>query len=486
MREAGSQPLLWGWVKYENVSNHYLKRRQLKGTAGSLLLWGLGVGAVISGDFYGWNYGVGAGGFWGMSIATLLMAAMYLCIVYSTAELTAALPQAGGFYAFTRKAFGPLWGLLTGVAVTIEYVLANAAVVFAISNYLESLIPNLPVFIIWLAAYGIFLAVNICSLELSLNVCLWLTIVAITILGIFYLSVVASGIFQPELLFNIPADPGQSATWLPHGWAGVFAAVPYAIWLYLAIEQLPLTAEETKDVPKNMTTGMISGMFTLIVLSVLTLVLNTGVGGGAAVIGQSGVPLGDGLEAYFGKGATSTIVTTFVLLCGLVASLQGNMFAYGRIIFSLSRAGYIPRWFSVTSQNHTPHRALIVGAFLGFICVALVDMGSDTVDAVILNMSVFGALISYVLVMLSYIKIKLTYPNLDKPYNSPLGIWGAAIGATLAMFAMVACFLVPSYRPGIWGVLAVFIVALVYFGYYSRHRLVAQAPEEAAALTSEN
>ncbi|NEP09550.1 MAG: amino acid permease [Symploca sp. SIO2C1] len=479
-----------GIVSYENVHESYLRQRQLKGSANWFLLWGLGVGAVISGDFYGWNYGLIVGGFWGMAIATILMAIMYLCMVYSTAELTATFPHAGGFYSFTRNALGPFWGYIAGITVSIEYVLANAAVVFALSQYLKDVIPGVPVYLIWLFAYATFLTMNIWSLELSLNVCLWITLVAIMVLGIFYISMLVSGVFQPELLFNLPPEPGQSAYWLPKGWTGVFAAIPFAIWLYLAIEQLPMTAEETGEVPKNMPTGMILGMFTLIILSVFTLVLNSGVGGGAAAIGETGVPLGDGLEAYFGEGATSTLVTTLALICGLIASLHGNMFAYGRIIFSLSRAGYIPRWFSVTSKNHTPYRALILGAAIGFICVMLISASSNaagekqffSVDAIILNMAVFGALISYLLVMLSYLKLKVSRPDLPRPYTSPLGIWGAVIGGGLAIFALVACLSVPDYQPGILGILIVLVVALLYFFLYSRNRLVAQAPEEMAAL----
>ena len=478
-----------GIVSYENVHESYLRQRRLKGSANWFLLWGLGVGAVISGDFYGWNYGLIVGGFWGMAIATILMAIMYLCMVYSTAELTATFPHAGGFYSFTRNALGPFWGYIAGITVSIEYVLANAAVVFALSQYLKDVIPGVPVYLVWLFAYATFLTMNIWSLEVSLNVCLWITLVAIMVLGIFYVSMLVSGVFQPELLFNVPPEPGQSANWLPNGWNGVFAAIPFAIWLYLAIEQLPMTAEETDEVPNNMPTGMILGMFTLIILSVFTLVLNSGVGGGAVAIGETGVPLGDGLEAYFGEGATSTTVTTLALICGLIASLHGNMFAYGRIIFSLSRAGYLPRWFSVTSKNHTPYRALILGAAIGFICVILISASSNagedqffSVDAIILNMSVFGALISYLLVMLSYLKLKVSYPDLPRPYISPLGIWGAVIGGGLAIFALVACLSVPDYQPGILGISIVLIVALLYFWFYSRNRLVAQAPEEITAL----
>ncbi|WP_315790835.1 amino acid permease [Fischerella sp. JS2] len=478
-----SRKKLQSIVNYEIVSENYLRRRQLKVGVGSLFLWGLGVGAVISGDFYGWNYGLIAGGFWGLAIATFLMAIMYICMVYSLAELSVALPHAGGFYSFTRNAFGPFWGYICGVAVTIEYVFATAAIIYSMSNYLKPLIDHffpLPSYLIWLILYAIFVRICIQGMELSLYVSFWLTLVAIMVLGIFYVSMLAAGVFKPELLFNVPADPGQSATWLPKGWLGVFAAIPYAIWFYLAIEVLPVASEETQDVPKNMPTGLITAMFTLVVLSILTLVLNSGIGDGAVAIGQSSVPLSEGLEAYFGKGATNNTITAIALSLGLGVSLLTLIYSYGRILFALSRTGYIPRWISVT-KNNTPYRALILGTVIGFVCVILVDAGSDAVDAVILNMSVLAALISYILVMLSYIKLKFSRAELKRPYESPLGIPGALIGTTLAIFALIACLSVPTYQVGIWGVITVIILATLYF-FFSRNRLVAQAPEEAAAL----
>lgn len=447
------------------------------------MLWSLGVGAVISGDFFGWNFGLAAGGFWGLLIATLLMAIMYVCIVYSIAELSAALPHTGGFYSFTRNAFGPFLGFICGVALIVEYVLSPAVSLVGISSYLQPLIPAVPVYVLWLLACVIFVGINIRSVELTLNVGFLITLVAIMVLVIFYLSILIAGIFIPELLFTIPAEPGQSATWLPKGWHGVFAAIPYAIWFYLAIEQLPLAAEETSDVARDMPKALTLGMFTLIALSLFTLVLNTGVGGGAAAIGQSNVPLAVGLEAYFGKGSTSTFVTAIALTCGMIASFHTVIYAYGRVLFSLSRAGYLPGWISVTGKTNTPYRALLVGGVVVFICAALINVsGGGAVGAALLNMCVFGALISYVLVMVSYIKLKIARPDLPRPYSSPLGIWGATIGAGLAIFALFACFSVPDYRPGFWGVSLLLVVAIVYFFLYSRNRLVAQSPEEKVAL----
>jgi ethanolamine permease len=109
----------------------------------------------------------------------------------------------------------------------------------------------------------------------------------------------------------------------------------------------------------------------------------------------------------------------------------------------------------------------------------------EQIAGTLLYMAVFGAVISYAMVMISYIKLKLTRPDLPRPYRSPLGIPGAALGAVLSLVALVACFFQPDYRPAVVGVSLFLLIAIAYFFLYSRHHLVAQAPEEEVALLAE-
>lgn len=483
-----------GITRYEHVAEEYLEHRKLRKSAGWKLLWALGVGAVISGDYFGWNYGLPVGGFWGMGIATLLMAIMYVCMVFTIAELSAALPHAGGFFSFTRNAFGPTGGYLCGLTDTVEYVVTPAVIVVGIGGYLNALIfpadANVSPWVSlawWLLAYGVFVAINIRGVELTLQVGLVVTALAAALLVVFYVSAVLSGEFQWNKLFNVPASEGHSAAGLPHGWFGVFAALPFAIWFYLAIEQLPLAAEEAHNVVDDVPKALIWGIVTLLGLSLFTLVLNSGVGGGAIAIGASDAPLGLGFEAVFGIGAASRVLTV-VALTGLVASFHTIIYAYGRVLFALSRAGYIPRWISLTGPAHTPYAALILGAVIGLACAALIEFtksGDDknsVVGAALLNMAVFGAVISYTMVMLSYVKLRIARPDMPRPYRSPLGIPGAVIGAVLSIVALAATFSIQDYRPAVIGVGVFLAAGLLYFLLYSRHHLVAQAPEEENAL----
>lgn len=470
---------------YDQVDKSYLEQRQLKRSAGWMLLWFLGVAAVISGDFFGWQFGVGVAGFGGMLIATVVIAVMYVCMVLCIAEMSTALPHAGGFYSFTRNAFGPTPAFINGVSDVIEYVVTPAVVVFGIGAYADTLV-DLPNWIWWAFFYGLFVAINIWGTHLSFQVSAAAAVASMVVLAIFYVGALVSGAFDASLLNNIPPEPGNS-TFLPFGFAGVLAALPYAIWFYLAIEQLPLAAEESNNVVKDMPKALIWGIVTLLILSVLTLVLNTGVGGGAAEVGFSLEPLFIGFTAVFGDGATTTLLTV-VALIGLIASFHAIIYAYGRILFALSRAGYIPRELSVVSKRHTPHRALLLGAVIGFVITFVLDAvgGSESpAGAALLNMAVFGAVISYAIVMVTYIGLKIRRPDLPRPYVSPLGIPGAVVGALIAIVSLVATFYDEAYRPGVYAVAIFLAVMLAYYFFYSRHRLVAQAPEEEQALIQE-
>ncbi|NUO79257.1 ethanolamine permease [candidate division KSB1 bacterium] len=484
MHEAQSQNHR-STVQYEDVDQTYFTQRKLRKSAGWVMLWAMGVGAVISGDYFGWNYGLTAGGFGGLLIATVVIAIMYVCMVFCIAELSAALPHAGGFYSFTRNAFGPLAGYLVGVTDTIEYVITPAVIVIGIGGYLQNLFPEVPVSIWWIAAYALFVGINIRGVEITFKVGLVVTLLAMAVLVVFFAGALLNDAFSWDAVFNLAPEAGQS-TFLPKGWYGIFAALPFAIWFYLAIEQLPLAAEETVDVVRDIPRALIFGIVTLLALSIFTLVLNSGVNGGATVIGASDAPLAEGFRAVFGSGATSTVLT-LVALTGLIASFHTIIYAYGRVLFALSRAGYFPRALSLTGyKSNTPHRALVLGALIGLLCAMLIDrFNQGVVGAALLNMAVFGAVISYAFVMLAYLQLKRKRPNLPRPYRSPLGNAGAYVGFVLALLSLAATFAVPEYRAGVWGVAVFMLVALLYFVLYSSKRLVAQAPEEEVALVLE-
>ncbi len=169
--------------------------------------------------------------------------------------------------------------------------------------------------------------------------------------------------------------PAGGGSFLPLGWTGVLTAMPFAVWLFLAIEQLPLAAEESHDPVRDMPKGLLFGIATLVFSAFMVLFLNSGFlnsgiavtngsASGAFYLGGSGEPLLDGFRVTFGDYAS---VLALLAVIGLIASFHTIIFAFGRQIYSLSRAGYFPRFLSVThGARQTPHIALVTGAVMGF------------------------------------------------------------------------------------------------------------------------
>ena len=456
---------------YEDVGEDYLEQRQLrKGAAGWILLAGLGVAYVISGDYAGWNFGIAEGGWGGLLIATILMGIMYTAMIFSLAEMSSSMPTAGGGYTFARRAMGPWGGFLTGTAILIEYAVAPAAIVVFIGAYVESLDlfgikDGWPVY---LTFYAVFVGVHLMGVGEALKVMFAITAIAVIGLIIFAIAMIPE--FDSSNLTNIAPDDTKSGAsdFLPFGYAGVFAAFVYGIWFFLAIEGVPLAAEETEDPARDMPKGMIVGMLILLVFAALMLTLAPGAGGAEAV-SESGNPLVDAAEGAGASGIAD--VVNYIGLAGLVASFFSIIFAYSRQLFALSRAGYLPRALSVTTGRKVPAIALVLPGLIGFLLAAITEDG-----ATMINIAVFGATVSYVLMMLSHIVLRRREPGLERPYRTPGGTFTSGLALVLALAAVVATFFVDEKAAAI--TLGVYLLAALYFGLYSRHHLVARAPEE--------
>ena len=152
-----------GGVTYRTVDAGYFEKRGLKRHARVWSLWALGVGAVISGHFSGWNLGLGAGGFGGLFYAAIIIAVMYVCLCFCLAEMSPALPHTGAAYSFARSAMGPWGGFITGLAENIEYVLTPAVVVFFIGAYLGGIFGTGPEWqpAWWAGGYAVFVGLNL-------------------------------------------------------------------------------------------------------------------------------------------------------------------------------------------------------------------------------------------------------------------------------------------------------------------------------------
>ncbi|WP_304525930.1 ethanolamine permease [Halomonas sp. I5-271120] len=456
-----------------SLDQDYLAKRQLKkGTAGWILLAGLGVSYVISGDFAGWNFGIAEAGWGGFVIAATLMGLMYFALVLSLAEMSAAIPAAGGGYSFARQAMGPAGGYLTGLAVLIEYALAPAAIVIFIGAAVEELLGiNGPV--VYALFYAVFIGIHLAGVGEALKV--MMVISGLAVFAIIATALALIGVFDASRLFDIsPTDAAGANAFMPFGWAGVWAALPFGMWLFLAVEGVPLAAEEAKNPARDVPKGIIGAMLFLVVTALLVVVLLAGAAG-AGMIGSSGVPLVDALKAA--DYATLATLVNVLGLAGLIASFFSIIYGYSRLVFALSRAGYLPKMLSLTSRRKAPTWALVVPGVFGFL-VSLSGQGD-----LILGMAVVGATLSYALMALSHILLRLKRPELARPYRTPGGIITSGVALVLSLVALSGVY---AFDPRAFNyTLILFVLGAAYYFLYSKNKLVAKTADEEFALVAD-
>ena len=433
----------------------------------ALQLWGIAVGLVISGEYFGWSYGWAAAGTLGFLVSTVFVSLMYLSFIFSYTELTTAIPHAGGPYAYCRRAFGADGGYWAGFATLVEFLFAPPAIALAIGSYFNVQFPQIDPKAAACVAYVLFMALNIVGVQVAATFELVVTCLAIFELLVF-MGVVSPGFSVAH--FTKGGWAGQdkfSAAAIP----GIFAAIPFAIWFFLAIEGVAMAAEEVRDPTRAIPRAYIGGILTLVVLAVGVMVF-AGAAGDWTKLSNINDPLPQAMRFLVADGSLWLHMLVWLGLLGLIASLHGIIFGYSRQIFALAREGYLPKYFSKVHQRFkTPHRAIIGGGCIGIAAIYsdnLIKLDGVSLTAMIVTISAFGAITMYILSMAALFKLRRSDAAMPRPFKAP---W-YPIAPAFALFAAAICLLTMVYYNSR---IAVISFGLLLAGYVLR-RIVAANP----------
>ncbi|HEU4904455.1 MAG TPA: ethanolamine permease [Flavisolibacter sp.] len=381
----------------------------LKRTLTPTMLWGLGVGYVISGMYFGWNLGLEKGGTGGMAIATFFIIILYVCFTFSFTELACAIPKAGGAFDYAKKALGNDIGFLTGMAQNIEFIFAPPAIAYAIGAYFNLFFPQLPILTIAIFAYVVFTVLNVIGVKIAATFELIVTVLAVGELLLF------AGMTLP---YFKTANVQQDA--FVNGWKGVLASLPFAIWFFLGIEGVANVAEETVHPQRTILKGFGSAIFTLVALCILTFLGAVGVAGWQQIVYKadgtvSDSPLPLALGQVVGSGHLLYHLLITVGLFGLVASFHGIILAAGRSSFEFGKMRFAPSFLgNIHPRFRTPSNALLANMVMGIIAL----LSGRTAE--IITVSVFGALTLYALSMIALLRLRKQEPELHRPFKVPL------------------------------------------------------------------
>lgn len=389
-------------------------------------LWAIAVGLVISGEYFGWNLGWDVAGTIGLLIAAVVITVMYITFIFSYTELTAAIPHAGGAFAYAYRAMGPFGGLIAGYATLIDFLLASPAIAISLGSYLHFLYPAIPIMQSAMLFNAAFVVLNISGVKESATFSVFITILAVAEL-LLYMGVVSPHFKMDNYLSNP----------MPFGWSGVFAALPFAVWFYLAIEGVAMVAEEVKDPKKDIPKGYISALATLVALALGVMVLTGGITDWHK-LSKLDYPLPEAIGIVLGKASGLTKIFASIGLFGLIASLHGTILASSRQVFAMARSGYLPTGLS--NLNHrfkTPHWSLIAAGLVSFLAIYFGTTTKDGTGQLII-LSVLGAVVMYMMCMVSLFILRKKEPNLERPFMAPFYPVFPAIALVISVICLLA------------------------------------------------
>jgi ethanolamine permease len=466
----------------------YLREHALKKPMGVLHIWALGVGVVITGAYFGWNPGLKEGGPLGMLLASLFVCALYMLWVLALAELSVAMPFAGGPLAYGRRAVGPGFGFVMGWSMFLESLFATigtaiatgGAVYFIVGLLADGADEDLKDTVTLLGGLATVLAfalLQCAGAREQAKVMEWMTYGAIFGLVWFWIACL------PGIQLERIIDPGLTA-----GWVGVVKAVPYAIWFLVMIETVALAPEEAHEPHRTIPRGLALAQATLIVLVVFTWFFVAAAANDYEVIGDEDTPYP--LQAVYKEvwpGATHRwhlVAFAVVALFGMIASYNGMLYAISRQSFSLGRAGYLPRILGhVHPGRRTPTVSILVWSLVvaGFVVWGYFNRGALDTAVLTCNLT---ALVWYALAMVCLFVLRVHEPGMPRPYRVPLYPVLPALVLLMSLAAAAAYgwyYMEQEKEIVILLTLLLYAAGMVYYSGYARKRLAAAAPEELAA-----
>jgi ethanolamine permease len=389
----------------------------------------LGIAIAISGNVSGWNYGLGVGGWGGMLIAALAMAVLFLCLTQSLAELAAALPNTGGFDGYVRQALGPAAAYLAGMSVAIALAV-GAGLAISFSEAYVSAWLGVGGWPIKLAFLAVVMGLQLRGASEAVGLTVAVGVAALVILVAFCLFMAPE--FQAVRLFS--DVPGGTRSLLPHGIAGAARCIPFALFLFLGVEQSAHAAAEMRDMARNMPKALATAIGVAFVIGMCVLLIATG-GTGADRLAAVDDPLFAAVTANPGRTGAAFMVR--LVGAGALVALLGTFFsiayASSRQFYHLAQAGFLPRVFGSVNARQAPAGAVFLVAV-----IALATAAFAPNDAMVVF--IFLISVSHFLILAAFLRLRQQEPELKRDYRALGGSPIAVVALFLSLAVMVSCY----------------------------------------------
>lgn len=444
-------------------TQEYLRQSGLKKNLTSEHLCGIAIGAVIAGQFMGWNNGLRHVGPYGLIIATACVSVFYLLFISFLSKLAVNYPYAGGSYAYARKAFGKFGGFFAGISTIIELLCIAAVILIYMNAYIRDLMSPFWADITTLIIFAVLILVQHAGIREAALIQLVVTCVCVSIFLLFFMGINSVIPYKASFEFAFP-----------NGISGFFLAMPYVFWFFIGIDVIAMTAEESKNPSKSIPASFFFSLSAIIFLSFGIIWFSVGKIDWR-ILTSAQYPLIFILKQLQGKDDVLISVFSFFSLSSFIAGLNGIITGFSRQVFSLSRAGYLPGLLNkIFKKTRVPYAAILVSSFLILI---LGEAGNANMLIIIACMC---AIISYGFTLASYIKLILRNSGMRKKKAADF----AAYVLLAVCFCILGIFIIFQKSAALM-IFGIYSCLLLYYMLVSKNRINNDAPEEAEANTDE-
>lgn len=409
-------------------------------TTGQISMIAIG-GAIGTGLFLGSGFAIGQAGP-SVIISYAIGALISLLLMGCLAEMTVAHPTSGSFGAFAEHYISPWAGYVVRFTYWACVVAAVGTEVTAVAVYMSYWFPDVSG-LVWILVFSaILIYVNATSVNMFGTVEYWFSMIKIVAIVGFLLigSYVVFGGSNPEIGFqNFTNDGG----FMPNGFSGMWVAVVIALFSYLSIEMIALTAGEAKDPQTAVPKALKATVYRLILFYILTLTLMLAIVPWAGA-GIEKSPFVVVIEMMNIPGAAG--IMNFVVLVAALSAMNSQLYGTTRMMFSLSRAGYAPESFGKLNKKNVPVNSLLLST-LGIALATIIHViAPESSYLLMMGIAMFGAMFTWFMIFVTHLYFRKKY---DGPKVS-VRMWGypylTILGAVLMVSLIITTWFVSFFK----------------------------------------
>ena len=423
---------------------------------------GLG-GAIGTGLFMGSGLAIGYAGP-AVILSFGLAGFVALVMVFSLSEMAVVHPTAGSFGTYAETYLNPWAGFVVRYTYWISQVIAIGGEAVAAGLYMTFWFPDVPVWVLSIGFCLVLLYFNSRSVQNFGTVEFWFALIKVTAIVLFIILGAATvfGFGMPGTGFhNLTELPGG---FMPHGFKGVWMAVIVGIFAFNGIEVIAVTSGEAQNpqvaIPAALRT-MVFRLFSFYILA-LTIIVATvpWTDTGVKIVSQSPFVT---VFAHSGIRHAAGIMN-FVVISAALSSMNTNVYLCSRMLFSLSRGRYAPRFLGKLSKNGTPVAAILTSGACILIAAA-VSKFTENAYNYLLGVALFAAILVWMMILISHLSFRRHNDATKLPVRMPFFPWMQYAGLILLAGVLVTMGLDRNfyYMSWVMGIPWVVLISAAYF-----------------------